>query len=262
MKDSLKVLAVGCSFTFGAGLRYEKTDPELWVNQLFSAPDYTVVNQSKTGANNQWMFLETINEIRKQRYDIVIVGWTAIPRYNFQVGLELYPVDTMLESGMDINTHSHNTISGRWLQETGDRLRKIHNDHWDILTLVKYVNTLIELQERWYNGKIYFVNSLAPWCNNYFVKKTIKIPSELHQYELNLLEADARDDQEIFNLYDMIHTQYQLYGGIQPHYWLNLYNSLASMKIDTVSATDLHPGYQSQQVFVKHLSTALQEKHK
>jgi hypothetical protein len=58
----------------------------------------------------------------------------------------------------------------------------------------------------------------------------------------------------------MIHSQYTEYGGIQEKYWLNLYNSLETQRIDTVSMMDAHPGYQSQQAYVTNLTPLLQKK--
>lgn len=251
-----KVLVVGCSFTCGTGLKLERCDPALWVNQLFFDADIT--NVAKAGANNQWIFLETISQLLTQSYDIVLVAWSAIPRYNFHVGLELHPVETML-ADCDVNLNSKVTISGKWLKSIGKNLNKIHNDHWDLLALVKYVNSLIELQVNTRNQKLIFVNALGPWCNNYFLQKKIQLPSDLDQYEQELLEIANRDDQDIFALYDMIHLQYRKYGGIHEHNWLNLYNSLSAQKVDVASSSDRHPGYASQAAYVKYLAPMLQK---
>lgn len=252
-----KVLVVGCSFTCGTGLALERRDPALWVNQLFFNADIT--NVAEAGVNNKWIFLETISQLLTQSYDIVLVAWSAIPRYNFHVGLERYPVNTML-TDHDVNLNSKIKISGKWLESIGKNLNKIHNDHWDLLDLVKYVNSLIELQVTTRNQKLFFVNALGPWCNDYFLQKKIQLPSDLDQYEQELLEIVNRDDNDIFALYDMIHSQYCKYGGIHEDLWLNLYNSLDRTKIDTVSATDKHPGYLSQDFFAEQLYQIIHKK--
>jgi hypothetical protein len=258
MNKKTKVLIVGCSYAVGHGLDLERHDPKLWSNQLF--PDAEISHAGKSGANNNWIFLETISQLQKQYYDIVLVAWSAIPRYNFHVGLELYPVETMLTNTHNINLNSKVTISGKWLESIGNNLNKIHNDHWDLLNLVKYVNTLIELQVKSRRGKIVFVNSLGPWSNNYFEYKNIQLPSDLDPYVQKLLEVDQRDDKDIFDLYSMTHTQYAEYGGIQETHWLNLYNSLKKQQVDSVSDTDLHPGYKSQQAYVTYLAPLLNKK--
>jgi hypothetical protein len=58
----------------------------------------------------------------------------------------------------------------------------------------------------------------------------------------------------------MIHSQYNAEGSIAAEYWLNLYNALDSLKIDTVSDTDNHPGDLSQEYFAELYNTILQDK--
>lgn len=255
-----KVLVVGCSFTRGHGLKYESNDPNLWVNKIFPPEEYTVTNLAVSGVNNHWIFLETMSQLVLKTYDIVLVGWSAIPRFNFYVGLELYPVLTKLTGTFDVNLNNHVTISGKHLKSIGDNLLKLHNDHWDFLELVKYVNALVMVQKKKNNGQIFFVNTLGPWPDKYFTKKQINLPTDLTQFEQNLLQVETRDDKEIFQLYDMIHEQYKTYGGIQEGHWLNLYSSLKSIQIDNVSATDFHPGYKSQVVFAEMLLPMIKEK--
>ena len=83
------------------------------------------------------------------------------------------------------------------------------------------------------------------------------MPSDLDPYVQELLEVDQRDDKDIFDLYTMIHAQYNEYGGIQETRWLNLYNSLKKQQVDPVSEADLHPGYKSQQAYVTYLTPLL-----
>jgi len=254
------ILAVGCSMTKGHGLEKESLDPDLWVNRIFESIG-PVHNLSVTGRNNHWIFHETMSALLREKnvYDIVLVGWSAIPRYFFHVGLELYPVDTML-CDIDINLNNHVTIPGSWLAKIGDNLKKIHNDHWDILDLVKYVNALIMIHETSSAKKIFFVNTLSPWCRNYFEQKKIIRPSDLDPYEQSLLQIETRKDDEIDALYQMIHKQYSYHGGIREFHWLNLYDSLQSMQVDNVSATDAHPGYISQKKYSEYLGEILREK--
>jgi hypothetical protein len=254
-----KILLVGCSFSNGSGLPREHNNSRIWANQLTAKLGAcTINNVSRTGANNHWIFLETISALIKDRYDLVLVEWSAIPRYRFKVGLELYSVDSLLDR--DVNLVGGETITAKWLSEIKNRLLRIHNDHWDILDLVKYVNTLIELQTKLAQGKIFFINGLGPWSDQYFAKKQIYVPSDLDEYTHNLLHATDRCDDEIFQLYNMIHNNYAAYGGIQEKYWLNLYQSQQSLKIDVVSTVDLHPGYNSQDLYADYFYQQIQEK--
>jgi len=254
-----KILIAGCSFANGSGLPGESTNSRIWANQLANKLHAkSVKNIAKTGANNQWIFLETVSALIKDTYDLVLVEWSAIPRYKINVGLELYSTDSMLDRS--INLVGKETISATWLNDLKNSLLKLHNDHWDILNLVKYINVLIELQTKSRSGEIFFINGLCPWSDQYFVKKPFNLPSDLDKYTYDILQADQRDDSEALQLYDMIHRQYQEYGGIQESRWLNLYESQMKTKIDTVSSTDLHPGYASQDMYSNNFYKILKEK--
>jgi hypothetical protein len=254
----MKTLVTGCSFSSGYKFPEEKKCLRIWPKQLAKKLDWDLENRSCTGANNHQIFLNTVQAMTQEKYDCILVAWTAIPRYNYHVGLELYDTQTMLNNiNINVNVVGHNVISGSWLEETGNRLRQIHNDHWDILTLIKYVNILTKLQT---NNKIFFVNSLCPWSLNYFDKKRIDQPSDLDSYTYQLLDCDQRSDQQISDLYDMIHRHYFDNGGIKKEHWINLYHSFFNSKIDTVEKNDVHPGPKSQDLFTDLLYNSLKEK--
>lgn len=254
-----KILAVGCSMTFGTGLEGDINDPKLWVNQIMS-PIGKVHNLAKTGRNNSWICHEALSALVKESYDIVLIGWSAIPRYGFHAGLELYSTHTRLTNEYNINLNNKVCFPKKWLGRLGDDLRKMHNDHWDILDLVKYVNILIRFQETSPEKKIFFVNTLSPWCKGYFDYKHISFPSDLTAYEQDLLQVETRDDDEIFALYEMIHRDYNHYGGINEAHWLNLYDSLASMQVDDASKSDRHPGYKSQDRYAEFFMPIVRQK--
>jgi hypothetical protein len=258
----MKALVVGCSFTRGHGLVETTNDPKLWVNQFLAHLDpgcYTI-NLAQTGKNNHWIFTEAYCALMQQDFDLVIIGWTHQSRLNFTVGLETYSTDTMFTGGIDININPGITVSKEWLKETGNRLKKIQNDHWGLVDLIKYVNILYDKQVTTRGKNLLFVNSLVDISNNYFIEKNSFTPSDLSKYQQNLLNVDSRDDEEIKKLYQLTHQHYKNYGGIRSEHWLNLYNSLLDMKIDNVSKSDLHPGYKSQDLYAKYLINQYNEK--
>lgn len=254
MHSALKALVVGCSYSKGQGLDLEIQDPALWTNQLlqYISPGCNITNLSCSGKNNHWIFTEAYTAIIQQDPDIVLLGWTDQSRLNFTVGLETYCTDTVFKNH-DIQINPDITVSAKQLKSVGDQLRRWYNDHWTLLDLVKYVNILYDAQVTQRKKTLICVNSLMHIPNNYFDKKEFKFPSDLSKFEQNMLNADTRDDQEIKQLYHMTHQNYQRYGGIKSHIWLNLYQSLDSMKEDTVSDTDRHPGYVSQSAYSKYL---------
>lgn len=246
------VLVVGCSFAHGTGLVKETQDSQLWVNCLF--PGCKITNLSQIGVNNQWIFVEAMWAMTRERYDVVLVAWTELARYNFHIGLELYCTRTKLGNDLDIDVNPGVTVTAKNLDSIGNSLRKFYNDHWAILDIVKYVNALTVVQQKMGHGALYFVNSLAAWPNSYFDRRLNFLPNELSKFEQDMLQVETRDDQEIFTLYNMIHDQYCYYGGIHEDRWLNLYQSLKSLQSDRASSTDPHPGYDSQNTFVRILS--------
>lgn len=261
-----KILVAGCSMANGHSLKGMKiqdvNDPLIWPNLLsrhFARPE--VHNLSVSGFNNHSIFIETMSALIKHHYDVVIVSWSQLGRINLRVGLELYSTLSKLNDHDDINLNPGVQISNKWLNSIGDNLRKIQNDHWLLLDLVKYVNTLYHLQATVRGSDIFFVNSMMDFLPlGYFEKKEYATPSELDTYTQELLNVNSRDDDEIRKLYCMIHNQYESYGGIQSQAWLNLYHSLQSLQIDNAQPKDQHPGYQSQKLFAEYLVEKIKDK--
>ena len=254
----MKILVSGCSFAKGHGLKLEKNDPCLWVNQLSEKLHGNLHNIAEHGYNNQTIFLETLHALSNNNYNLVIVAWSLLPRWNFNLGFELYSTFSHLIN-YQVNTNQKN-FSLSWQKKLKNKLLEGHNDHWHLLEMIKYVNILINLQEKLKKQKIFFVNTFGPWTDNFFTKKSISLPSDLTEYEQDLLNVETRDDSEIFALYNLMHTQYTDAGGIQEQHWLNLYNSFKELQVDDASISDCHPGYKSQDIFVDNLMPVLEEK--
>lgn len=254
------MLAVGCSYTRGYGLDDEENNPNLWVNQIAQRIGCTQIkNISESGWNNESIFHACMQEIMHENYDIVIIGWSAIPRYNFHIGLEYYHTRSRLTPDYDIHINNK-TFTGKYLDTIRNKLLEFHNDHWDILKLISYVNTIIQIQVNLKNKKVFFVNGLGPWEENYFSRKNFVKPDDLDKYTQELISCQTRDDNEIESIYNKIHDSYEKAGGICEWYWLNLYNSLMHMQIDRVSNADGHPGLKSQDIFVENLLYQLSKK--
>jgi len=255
----MKILVVGCSITRGHGLEKEQDDPKLWVNQFIQKyfNGATIVSLAKSGVNDEWIFNTTLTEIIHHNYDVVIVGWSELSRLNMNLGLEPYCTTSKFKKDHDINLNAYGTVSKEWQNKIGNELRKYYNDHWNILKIVNYVNTLIYIQEITKKSKIYFVNTMAAWSQGYFNRKAFSTPMELSLFEQDMFQIKTRDDEEIQYLYNMVHNHYDYCGGIHEKNWLNLYNHLLSVQIDNASDIDAHPGYKSQDIFLNILSLAM-----
>lgn len=261
MRSLKKILIVGCSMSAGTGFDLGLESPDIWPNLLCKrlAPEAELTNLSSTGVNNHWIANEAASAIRRCQYDLVLVAWTNIPKYNIPIGLETYSVHSRLWD-TEINLNNNVTVSIEWLRELGDRLRRYHKDHWDILDLIKYVNNLAFMQDSRQANSIFFINALGPWPVDYFKRKSWQVPSELDSYTQNMLQVDTRDDDEIRRLYNMIHDQYDHYGGILEGRWLNLYNNFRITAVDQVTDTNKHPGPRSQIVYADMIEQALRSR--
>jgi len=245
----MKVLVVGCSGSYGLLFEHGPLDERLWFKRLIKQTigEAEITNLSESARNNEWIFLQTALEITKNKYDLVLVQWTELERLNVHLGLETYDTMHLLQkNGPNMGIVNHVTVPGRWLAKLGDNLRTISNPHWAILNLVKYTNTLINIQEKIHKSKIAFVSGALGIPDDYFQKKNIKLPSDLSKFEQDILSVPLRNDKEIFELYNKIHEDYQNAGGMPLEYWLNpLSQHTIRDRIDSIVEGDYHPGHHS-----------------
>lgn len=269
-----KVLFAGCSFTSGYG--WDSTNPyadntnapELWVNlchkNIKKLNQLELVNIGKPGSTNTDIFTEVIKNltIHTSDVDTVFVQWTSMPRYNVGIGLELWDtseqIATLTTNTHDINLSDGTTISRKYIQDLLDRLLVLHHPHWDILNLINYTNIIKNLGNVLGIPHIFFINGICPWDNDYFTILKDATPESYTPYtKKTILNIDSRSDEDIFKLYNLIHTQYNDAGGVHPNNWINLYNSFSNYHVD-YNFDKLHPGTKSNQHFFKLVQSGLQ----
>lgn len=254
----------GCSYTAGTGLSLEQLDPELWVNKLHTNNSYLkdteLVNLGKPGGTNFEIFITSIESLFKYRPKFMFCEWTNYPRHNVLLSVETYSAEAIFIANSDCHEHKlHNTTyTTSYLNNIRDRFLALHHPHQDILHIVKYVNALINVAKTT-DTKIFFINGLCHWDNNFFRIQENNIPGDYTNYTQAILDCDTRDDSEIFEIYNKIHTEYQNAGGIHEDYWLNLYSSMRSNLMD-VGNDNLHPGMQSNTLYSNHFNEALNAK--
>ena len=251
----------GCSYTSGSGFELEKNEPALWVNQLHDKffLHTTKLNISQSGRSNAGIFQDTIQALVDYSVNYIIVEWTSTPRYELELGFELYPTRQVFmprskcQSG---NTHSINYSSG-YLNSVKDRFTTLTHDCYEISNLVNYVNIILKLSKLT-NTQVFFVNGLCSWDQDFFVKKTNCLPDQYTKYTQQLLNSNTRDDDEVFKLYHKMHDTFDSAGTINQEHWLNLYNSMRSQRID-VNQDKIHPGIQSNNLYVEQFSKKLEQ---
>lgn len=258
-----KVLFAGCSYVAGNGFELHKNDPGLWVNLLHQntqLKNFELINASRGGRSNAGIFQDAVWHLAKGDIEIAFVCWTCMPRYELDLGLETYDTRSVFIPNSPQRDHNLNTISysKKYLDNIRDRFTSLAHVHREIVNLVYYVNSLVNLAKL-ANAKIFFVNSRCQWDNNYFQKLENVLPDQYTEFTKKNLNVDTRCDEEIFEIYNKMHREYAEAGGIQESHWLNLYNSLRSQIIDT-NNDNTHPGYQSNQLYYKQFSQALTQK--
>jgi hypothetical protein len=256
------VLISGCSFVQGCGLENEHKNPGHFSNILATnlfGTNHTIENIGVVGHSNERIFLDSALALIKKKYNYVFVCWTSLHRYVFWSGLETYetkrsftPNNIFSDIQIDVNNNDISWSSKKLAELCADFLL-LNHDHYYIRDIITYVNVLITIAEE-KNTKIFFINNVLPWDQNYFVhhKDTI-LPSMLTDYTNELLNSNNRDDPQINELYHLIHSHYADNGGINQSYWLNLYQSFFNSIID-FGNDHIHPGLKSNKLFADYLT--------
>lgn len=250
--DRKKLLISGASIAFGAGLPDGKNSELLWGNMLAKELKSDVSNVSVIGIDNQEIFFRTCSAMFQDEYDLIIVQWQSIPVKNLMVGFETYDTSFTLcgvHRVIDLNLVSGQVMKAKKIIEFRDELMRYHKEHWEIRELVYYCNVLSKLAKTT-NSRIKFLNYNLPWKDNrYFDIKQWDVPGELDPLTLSIVDAEFRNDDEVKQLYELMHSHYSSAGNINESEWLNLYDPLKKYQIDYVSNSDKHPGIQSQEIF-------------
>lgn len=254
----------GCSYTHGSGFPLEKKDPSLWVNLLHSQNQYLnktkLLNVGGPGRSNDGIFQDSVHNLVNYDIEYAFVEWTSMPRYTLSLGLETYATKVSFMPNSPICGYGLNHINytSSYLTSIRDRFTSLADLHYEIWNVCYFVNTLISLAKLT-DTKIFFVNGMCPWDKDYFVKLHNVYPNDYTEFTKKLIHIDNRDDDEIFKLYDKIHHEYDTLGGIQPDYWINLYNSMRHSKID-VNDDHVHPGTVSNQNYYQEFNQVLNSK--
>ena len=275
---SKSILFTGCSFTAGSGwadlpanesLRVEvKDSPYLWTNlcckEISKFNNLEIINNSHGGASNSEIFESTVSALadRGSNIDTVFCQWTAMPRYRFNVGFELWNTSENFEfenRKHDVNLSNGTTWSREHINDLLNRLKAIHHLHWEILKVVKYSNYITKLSKMLGIQNVFFINGLCPWDQNYFTElHNVKPESYTNFTKQEILDIDTRSDDDIQKLYSLAHQHYNRTGGIENQHWINLYDSFLKNRVD-VNFDNHHPGQKSNKLYSHLITTRLQQ---
>jgi hypothetical protein len=257
-------LFAGCSYTYGSGFLQEKDNDDLWVNILHKnvkeLSETQILNVAFGGRSNAGIFADAVYNLTKYNCKYAFVEWTSCPRYELELGLETYSTRQCFIPNAPTFDHNLNdcTYTSSYLNGVRDRFTSLAHPHYEIKNLICYINSLVKIANLT-NTKIFFINGACPWDAEYFTQLTNTLPDSFTKFTKKILNVDNRSDDEIFAIYNKIHNQYKEYGGIQENYWLNLYHSISSEKIDT-NSDNQHPGKLSNQIYAERFSLEFKNK--
>jgi hypothetical protein len=251
----------GCSYTEGTGFEQVKEEPILWVNQLYNKyfSHTTKLNLGVGGGSNQRTFQNTVKALSSMPVEYAIVQWTSMPRYEIQLGFELYSTRAAFIPNStlpDWNVHGAK-YNSRYLNEIKDRFTSLAHACWEIIDVVSYTNIILNIA-KFTNTKVFFVNGLCPWDQDFFNKKQNVLPNQYTPYTQEILEVETRDDENVFALYDKLHSHFESDGGINQNNWLNLYQSMRRNRVD-VNPDNVHPGIESNHFYTDMFSKILDQ---
>jgi hypothetical protein len=144
----MKVLTVGCSFTYGEELSHPGSDA--WPAVLAGKNVWEVNNQGKGGGSNDRSVRVVFEEIDKG-YDLIIVAWTVPDRFEV-------PFNDVL---LDINVNSGIKRNLQWATE-------YYAKHYDrFYSYTKWLRNVIMLQSylKSRNQKYIFVSTFGMWSD-------------------------------------------------------------------------------------------------
>lgn len=257
-----RVIFSGCSITAGDGWidssrAADASSPYLWTNlchkRLKKLNQLELINVGQSGASNSEIFQNTVKAIStfSKNIDTIFCQWTSMPRYNFKTGLELWNTN---ESFFVRKKHNVKLSNGEqwnreYIEDLTSRLLVLHHLHWEIVKVVEFSNTILNLAAALNIKNVFFVNGLCPWDKDYFIKlHNVKPESYTPFTKKEILDIDNRTDEDIYKLYSMIHQHYCDAGGIMPDHWISLDKSFFKQAVDT-NYDSFHPGIQSNELF-------------
>jgi len=248
---------VGCSFTKGEGLVGEKDSPDLWINRLHNSIELlnatTLINLGLGGNSNETIFQNAVEALANSPA-YLFVSWTSFPRLYINPGVETYSTKQLwspISDIADIELHKNITYTKKYLTDARNRFFDLFHDHYSIVKILEY-STIITKLCAVTGTKVFFINAILPWDLDYFVKKEITVPSNTTPYTQHLLDAETRDDEEFWQLYNRIHNDYGVAGYPGPE-WLNLYQGFKKNFMLDLGTDDMHPGPVSNKAFSEFL---------
>lgn len=248
-----KLIVTGGSITSGCGWLPHQLN-NMWANRLhiIRFAHCELLNLSRAGGSNEMVFTETMDAMIKYHDDIelILCSWLSMPRYQYSLGHELYDtMDWAQDRQNDLGVNGI-VIEKNYINNLKQRFFSLHHLHFEIVKTIRWANIISNFAQK-LQIPVYHINDSCPWDENYFVRLTGDniLPEDYTPFtKKEILNIANRCDEEIFNLYQKTHDDYDNIGGVDPRCWINLYDSLTSLQTDT-NPDNSHPGRQSNKIY-------------
>lgn len=269
--NNKNLVFAGCSLTSGSGWDGEDgltAYDNLWVHLCHRGIDrfknLNLVNIAVGGASNTDIFEQVVSYLSTNSSNIecVLCQWTSGPRYNWNIGFELWNTTEFITK---IDVQSHNIILSdgtqyprKYINDLKSRFRTMHHLHWEILKVVKY-SKILEILAAKMGTKIFFINGVCPWDENYFTRLENVLPKDYTEFtKKNIIDVDSHSNEDNQKLYNLAHYHYSQAGGINYDLWINLYGSFYENQID-FNSDGMHAGIKSNQNYYSIVKNRLEE---
>jgi hypothetical protein len=236
----MKILTSGCSFTSGWAFDDTKLKRN-WPNQLATRLGATVTNIAYTGNDNIGIFINFLEKISEESFDICLLQITSIDRVLFSPnwhGTYKCLPDNMSNGFM--SDKEYNTWYKNFL------FLNQHSIHWSRFLQIQNVVKKLNNQGKY----IRFINGLLNWDQELF---TDPVNSKFLD---RLIDVDNIPDSEIDRLRSLVYNQTK---SIDLDLWINPFNSFRDLQVDNILPTDSHPGLKSHDIFAELIFNYLRE---
>ena len=222
-----KILFAGCSLTATSGFTEHNQSIYHWPMVFSKHFNCYYQNVALTGCPNEEIFLNTIENVVKERYDLVVIMWSSIGRYWF------YPADHNIDDYIAVPSDN-----------TALQYQKLYHAHFNnqYMSIKKWLSHIVALQNMFENfsQKFVFIKGFDNHLND-FIKVNYNNGYENIDSIKYMLDFDQRPDAYIWNkisiIKDLIHR-------IDQHTWVNFNGEAfcqSSYEVDKADDND-HPG--------------------
>jgi hypothetical protein len=239
----MKILVAGCSFSCGIGFASSLQDERIWPNLLGKKLNAEVTNVGVPAYDNPGIFLNALQEMTANKYDLILIQVTALNRVVVSPSSHgiinlMAPVDIDYWKGR-INKSDYKNFCQTFITINQDI------EHWRRLQNI--IITVQNLVSKGYNIK--FVNGLLHWTDDFFKNDRSKFGDQI-------LNVDTLPDDEIALGVELLNYDKK---QIDLDLWINPFNNFWRLKTDDASSTDPHPGINSQKIFSELIFNHLQQ---